>query len=221
MVSRSTSSSSGSFSPSKTIVTSWKAIWGSRPPANLRLEFQNEVSQRPRCHEFNLHTAACIYIDKGRQYGMILTISWALGTSTFDPYSASFKILLTPSAIISELSWMYPSQAQPLASKKPPLTIFSQKNQFTLLRVIPTMTFQDVDFDIYFTFTYILYIYSDNLSDIYSDILSGKYSGILSDICSGILFDIYSDILSGILSDIYSDILSGILSDIYSDMVSG
>ena len=92
----------------------------------------------------------------------------------------------------------------------------------TLLRVIPTMTFQDVYLDIYG-------IYSNNLSDIYSDILSGIYSGILSDkwsgILSGILPGIYSDILSDILSDIYNAMVSGILSDILfgilSDILSG
>ena len=75
--------------------------------------------------------------------------------------------------------------------------------------------------------------YSDNLSDIYSDIPSGKYSSILSDIrsgnLSGSLCDMYYDILSGILSDIFSDmvpgihsdILSGILPDTYSDILSG
>ena len=64
------------------------------------------------------------------------------------------------------------------------------KNKITLLRVIPTMTFQDLYLDI-------CSIYSANLSDIFSDILSGKYSGILFDRCSGIR--------SGSLSDIYSD----------------
>ena len=63
--------------------------------------------------------------------------------------------------------------------------------KITLLRVIPTMTFQDV-------YLYIYSIYSDNSSDIYSDILSG------------ILSNIYSDILSGILSDNLSDIYSDI-----------
>ena len=92
----------------------------------------------------------------------------------------------------------------------------------TLLRVIPTMTFQDAYLEIYSKF-------SDNLPHIYSGILSGIYSGILSDICSGNLSGNLSDMLSGLLSEIFSDmvlgicfnILSGILFNIYSDILSG
>ena len=62
----------------------------------------------------------------------------------------------------------------------------------TLLRVILTMTCQDVYLNKYF---------------LHADILSDILSGILSDINS----DILSGILSGTLSDIYSGILSGIL----------
>ena len=58
------------------------------------------------------------------------------------------------------------------------------ESQITLLGVIATMTFQDVNLDI-------CSLYSDNLSDIYSEILSGSLSGILSDICSGAFYLTY------------------------------
>ena len=57
--------------------------------------------------------------------------------------------------------------------------------KITLLRVLPSMEFQGICFDI--------------LSDI--------LSGILSDICSSILSNIYCDSLADILSGILSDIL--------------
>ena len=88
------------------------------------------------------------------------------------------------------------------------------QKQITLLRVIPTMTCQDVYLNIYF-------IYAHILSDIYSNILSGILSDIYSDIPPGILSGTLSDIYSGILSDIHSGILSGILFGIHSDILSG
>ena len=103
---------------------------------------------------------------------------------------------------------------------------------------ILTWNFDIPSRSIYCIYIYILYVYSDILSDILSgiysdsliDILSGIYphilygifsdilSGIYSGIHAGILFGIYSNILSGILSGIYSDILSGILSQTCSDI---
>ena len=80
---------------------------------------------------------------------------------------------------------------------------------FFVVRVIPTITFQNI-------YLYIYSGYSVNLYDIYFDILFGICSGIYSDILSGILSGIQSDILFGI----YSDMACGILSDIYSDILS-
>ena len=110
------------------------------------------------------------------------------------------------------------------------------QNQITLLRVIPTMTFQNNHVRFYVSLivsgegkhtTHLLKCLRlpstsqtawrqsfDILSDISSDILSG----ILSDILSGILSDISSDILSDISCDTLSDISSNILSDILSDI---
>ena len=76
-----------------------------------------------------------------------------------------------------------------------PIGLVLIKDKITLLRLIPTMTCQDIYLDIYLA---------------YSDILSEIYSGK----CSGILICIYLDIPPGILSDILSGIISEIVSDI-------
>ena len=112
------------------------------------------------------------------------------------------------------------------------------KKKNTLLRVIPTMTFQNSHVRFYVSLigsgegrhtTHLLKCVlllstsqtdwkqsSDIISDISFDILSDISSDILSDIS----FDILSDIFSGILSDISFDILSDISSDILSDILS-
>ena len=110
------------------------------------------------------------------------------------------------------------------------------QKKITLLRVIPTMTFQNSQVRFYVSLirsgegrhtTHLLKCVlllstsqtdwkqsSDVLSDISCDILSVISSGILSDISFDILFDISSAILSDICFDILSDISSDILSDI-------
>ena len=94
----------------------------------------------------------------------------------------------------------------------------SDKNEITLLRVIPATTLLTCIWKYILTFCltwYLTFIQSSILicSDSLSSILSAMLSAIYSDnIYSDILSDIYSDILSGILSDIYSGILSGLLS---------
>ena len=118
--------------------------------------------------------------------------------------------------------------------------------QITLLRVIPTMTFQNSQVRFYVSLigsgegrhtTHLLKCVlllstsqtdwkqsSDVLSDISCDILSvissDISSGILSDISFDTLFDISSAILSDICFDILSDISSDILSDISFDVLS-
>ena len=110
-----------------------------------------------------------------------------------------------------------------------------------LLRVIPTMTFQNSLSHLRFYVSLILSgegrhtthplkcvrllstsqtdwrRSSDILSDISFDILSAILSDISSDIVSDILSGISPDILSGILSDISSDILSDISCDTLSE----
>ena len=118
-------------------------------------------------------------------------------------------------------------------------------NKHTLLRVIPTMTFQNSHVRLYVSLvvsgegrhrTHLLKcvrllstsqtdwrpfsdslsdISFDSLSDISSDIVSDIFSGISPDVLSGILSDISSDILSDISCDVLFDI-SNILSDIFS-----
>ncbi len=118
----------------------------------------------------------------------------------------------------------------------------------TLLRVIPTMTFQNSHVRFYVSLivsgegrqtTHLLKcvrllstsqtdcrqssdilsdISFDILSDISSDIVSDILSGISPGILSGILSDISYDILSGTSCDTFSDISSNILSDIISDI---
>ena len=115
-------------------------------------------------------------------------------------------------------------------------------SQITLLRVIPTMTFQNSHVRFYVSLigsgegrhtTHLLKCVlllstsqtdwkqsSDILSDISADILSDISSDILSDISFDISSDILSDISFDILSDISSDILSDISFDILSDISS-
>ena len=123
---------------------------------------------------------------------------------------------------------------------------YSKKN--TLLRVIPTMTFQNNHVRFYVSLlvsgegrdtTHLLKcvrllstsqtdgrqssdilsgISFDILSDLLSDVVSDILSGISPDILSGILSDISSEILSDISCDILSDISSNMLSDILSDI---
>ena len=115
--------------------------------------------------------------------------------------------------------------------------------QITLLRVIPTMTFQNSHVRFYVSLivsgegrhtTHLLKCVwllstsqtdwkqsSDILSDISFDILSDISSDILSDISFDILSDISSDISSDMSSDILSDISFDILSDVSSDILSG
>ena len=112
----------------------------------------------------------------------------------------------------------------------------------TLLRVIPTMTFQNSHVRFYVSLigsgegkhtTHLLKCVlllstsqtdwkqsSDILSDISFDILSDISSDILSDISFDTLSDISSDIVSDISFDILSDISFDILSDISSDSLS-
>ena len=120
--------------------------------------------------------------------------------------------------------------------------------EITLLRVIPTVTFQNRHVRFYVSLigsgegrhiTHPLKCVlllstsqtdwkqsSDIVSDISFDILSGISFDSLFDISSDIYFDILPDISfdilphisSGILSDILSDISSGILSDILPDI---
>ena len=103
----------------------------------------------------------------------------------------------------------FPRILEHLAQKTSGGQALRLQQKFALLRVIPTMTFQDVYL---ITFGHIIFIHilTFYLYTIVSGIYSGIYSDILSDIYSGILSDIYADILSAI----YSDTLSGISSEI-------
>ena len=106
--------------------------------------------------------------------------------------------------------------------------------KITLLRVIPTMTFQNSHVRFYVSLigsgegrhtTHLLkcvLLLSTSQTDWKqsSDILSNISFDILSDISSDILSDISSDILSDISSAILSDISFDILSDISSDILS-
>ena len=124
------------------------------------------------------------------------------------------------------------------------------RKKITLLRVIPTMTFQNSHIRFYVSLigsgggrhtTHLLKcvlllstsqtdwkqssnilsdISFDILSDISFDILSDMSSDILSDISFDILPDISFDIFSDISSDVLSDISFDILSDISSDILS-
>ena len=118
-----------------------------------------------------------------------------------------------------------------LDKKHPP-----QKKNKTLLRVIPTITFQNSHVRFYVSLigsgegrhtTYVLKCVlllltwqtdwkqlSDSLSDLSFDILFDISSDICSDILSDISFDILSDTSSACLFDICFDILSDISSDI-------
>ena len=118
--------------------------------------------------------------------------------------------------------------------------MYQKTMQITLLRVIPTMTFQKMQVRFYVSLigsgegrhtTHLLKCVlvlstsqtewkqsSDVLSDISFDILSAISSDISSDILSDISSDILSDISSEILSDTSFDILSDISSDSLSDI---
>ena len=138
-----------------------------------------------------------------------------------------------------------PYSSSPHQHHQPP----PKKN--TVLRAIPTMTFQNSHVRFYVSLivsgegrhtTHLLKsvrlvstsqtdwrqssdILSDISFDILSDIVSDILSGISPDILSGILSDISSDILSDISCDILSDISSNTVSDILSgishDILSG
>ena len=103
-------------------------------------------------------------------------------------------------------------------------------NTITLLRVIPTMTFQNSHVRFYVSLivpgegrnaTHLLKcvrLLSTSQTDWRqsSDILSDKSFDILSGILSDISCHTLSDVSSNILSDIFSDILFDILSDCHS-----
>ena len=74
-----------------------------------------------------------------------------------------------------------------------------------LLRVIPTVTRQEVCLDFFFLDILALYL-KDILTSYLAFYLTDTYSGTLSDIC----FDILSGIYPGILSEIFYGILSDI-----------
>ena len=118
-----------------------------------------------------------------------------------------------------------------LLTMKPTKTI--QKQSITLLRVIPTMTFQNSLLTQFLSEAFVTALWPNQLSQ--SGILSGTLSDVLSGILiwhsslaffSGILFGIPSGIPSGILIwhsslAFFSGILSGTLSDVLSGILSG
>ena len=153
--------------------------------------------------------------------------------AVLDPENKKFERLIFPT------KYVIPKSLSRLAIGQVSKKIKFGK-QIALLRVIPTMTFQNSHVRFYASLigsgegrhtTHLLKCVlllstsqtdwkqsSDILSDISSDILSDISSDMSPDILSDIYFDIPSDISSDILSDISFDILSDISSDILSDI---